>query len=284
MPLCNVRHAPSVVLGAAYNTLGRDSSTKSHGGFFLHMASILTVVALAYYTTIFVALLPWLNLSTAAGKGHAIAFHLWVFLTLFYYFVVSNTHPGIVSPTFDPMKHLPAVVDPSRPTEPLRFCSKCDHYRPARAHHCRICKCCILKMDHHCPWINNCVGMKNQKFFVLFLIFAIIASCHALLIIMARIIFHFSKKEDSDDSPFSPMDVFCMISTFLIVAPILAGIITLLGWQIYLISKNVSTIEYYDMQRMIQEYGKVFRHSTLTFIPIASHYFMKSKRYFQSTR
>lgn len=31
-------------------------------------------------------------------------------------------------------------------------CAKCETYRPPRAHHCRTCKRCIRRMDHHCPW------------------------------------------------------------------------------------------------------------------------------------
>jgi len=31
-------------------------------------------------------------------------------------------------------------------------CTRCETYRPPRAHHCRICKRCIRRMDHHCPW------------------------------------------------------------------------------------------------------------------------------------
>ena len=32
-----------------------------------------------------------------------------------------------------------------------------------------MCKCCVQKFDHHCVWINQCVGLFNYRFFLGFL-------------------------------------------------------------------------------------------------------------------
>jgi hypothetical protein len=57
-----------------------------------------------------------------------------------------------------------------------RLCKKCHSSKPERCHHCSICNRCIMRMDHHCPWLNNCVGLNNYRFFLSFLFFVVIGT------------------------------------------------------------------------------------------------------------
>ncbi|XP_070583470.1 palmitoyltransferase ZDHHC3 isoform X4 [Erythrolamprus reginae] len=90
-----------------------------------------------------------------------------------------------------------------KPGQVVYKCPKCCSIKPDRAHHCSVCKRCIRKMDHHCPWVNNCVGENNQKYFVLFTMYIALISLHAL--IMVGFHFLYCLEEDwTKCSSFSP--------------------------------------------------------------------------------
>lgn len=59
-------------------------------------------------------------------------------------------------------------------------CTRCDCIKQQRAHHCSTCARCIRKMDHHCPWVNNCVGAANQKYFILFTFYIMLMSMYSV--------------------------------------------------------------------------------------------------------
>lgn len=54
-------------------------------------------------------------------------------------------------------------------------CTDCICEKEPRSYHCEICKLCIRRYDHHCPWINGCVGQNNLKRFILFLFLLVLA-------------------------------------------------------------------------------------------------------------
>ena len=54
--------------------------------------------------------------------------------------------------------------------DPIQLCPDCLVIRTPRSRHCSTCNRCVERFDHHCPWINICIGQRNHIYFIWFLI------------------------------------------------------------------------------------------------------------------
>lgn len=52
-----------------------------------------------------------------------------------------------------------------------QLCPDCVAIRTSRSRHCSVCGHCVERFDHHCPWINNCVGLRNHNYFFVYILF-----------------------------------------------------------------------------------------------------------------
>uniref|UniRef100_A0A8C1L635 Palmitoyltransferase n=1 Tax=Cyprinus carpio TaxID=7962 RepID=A0A8C1L635_CYPCA len=68
-----------------------------------------------------------------------------------------------------------------------KLCPVCRLVRPPRAGHCRICGACVLRMDHHCVWINSCVGQANHRQFILTLLLFLLTSFYGISLVLKSI-------------------------------------------------------------------------------------------------
>ncbi|KAJ2743472.1 Eukaryotic peptide chain release factor GTP-binding subunit [Coemansia sp. BCRC 34301] len=70
----------------------------------------------------------------------------------------------------------------------LKYCDTCRIYRPPRASHCRSCDNCVENEDHHCIWLNNCIGRRNYRYFYSLLFSVSILALYILAFCLVRLI------------------------------------------------------------------------------------------------
>lgn len=203
------------------------------------------LVLYADFVVTFVMLLPAKSVVYAVGNG--VLFNALAVLALASHLRTMLTDPGAVPKGNATKEYMESLQ--LKPGEVIYKCPKCCSIKPERAHHCSICKRCIRKMDHHCPWVNNCVGEKNQRFFVLFTMYIAMISAHALALSGYQFVtcVRVQWNECSDFSP--PVTVMLMIFLCLEALLFLTFTAVMFGTQIHSICNDETEIERLKSER-----------------------------------
>jgi palmitoyltransferase len=90
---------------------------------------------------------------------------------------------SVAIPEFDRSKHA-HVIENGR-------CHLCNIQTSSpRTKHCSVCNKCVERFDHHCKWLNHCVGSRNYVAFIVCVVSAVAASLLVLALSIAELVFY----------------------------------------------------------------------------------------------
>jgi len=198
----------------------------------LATALILTV-AFVFYTIIFPLRY---SIYTLEGAFHATTAFLVIFNVFFNYFYCVFTNPGQPPAVLRPENHVDAEIA-ERYT---RWCKRCRKPKPVFAHHCHVCDRCVTRMDHHCPWMANCVGHYNYRYFFNFMFWLWSGCMYSTWM---------SQPSKFDDLPRNGSSKTGIVFMFVLSLAIFIALSCLWGWHVYLVVTGQTTIEFYNNKR-----------------------------------
>jgi len=136
----------------------------------------------------------------------------------------------------------------------VRICDKCWVRKPDRAHHSRQLNCCVLRMDHFCPWFNNCIGYYNHKYFFAFLLWVSIGGFF-VSVTMSQTLFKTLISTQRQNGTYPPVTLgdFNLIWIYIISFCFGFAMMFFAGYHFKLIISNRTTLESMDKERRLYE-------------------------------
>ena len=249
---------------------GREALERARG---LAAAAVGAAYPAVWACTVRGALLPRLGFEgfsggrglTAAGALHLALFSASTLAGFVYFLATCLRDPGGVPSGWEhPADKAGGVRQVKANGWEMRHCQKppCNgRSKPPRTHHCRVCRRCVLRMDHHCVWVANCVGHRNYKSFVLFLLFTGLSLSHAFALWVLRG-YHclttpaqprsqdpaaaaaVTEGEDLAEILGGAVLHVAGVTLFvLVLAGLAAGVLSLLLFHLHLTAQNLTTLE-----------------------------------------
>ena len=145
------------------------------------------------------------------------------------YFLSVCLDPGMLKSQFDFTEIISQALETNLALD--SFCSYCEVIVSETSFHCFTCGKCVELFDHHCPFINNCLGYRNHKYFLVFLC----AYALFLIIMFVETVRHFAEV-------FSRIGWSCL-KTDTTTSVIMIGLwlhMPILIWQLYMQCKNLN--------------------------------------------
>ncbi|KAM7275880.1 hypothetical protein ACFE04_017746 [Oxalis oulophora] len=238
-------------------------------GYFMILL-VVAIIAISYYAVIVLTVGPQL----LSGGWHSLLsillillFHVLLALLVWSYFMVVFNDPGAVPDNWRPVlseenleagSSVPALdtvepevsdVNGSERRQSRGYCVRCQNGKPPRCHHCSVCQRCVLKMDHHCVWVVNCVGACNYKFFLLFLAYTFLETTLDTLVLLPNFIDFFTQAAKHSTSPGRLAVIFL---AFVLNLAFALSLLCFVIMHITLLSSNTTSIEVHEKKRAVR--------------------------------
>ncbi|CAK59102.1 unnamed protein product (macronuclear) [Paramecium tetraurelia] len=180
---------------------------------------------------------------------------------LVFYFLTMYISPGYVEKNDDSRKLFSLLTQ----YEPWELCPECQIHKPLRSRHCEFCSRCVIVYDHHCPWLNNCIGAKNYPYFICFILTIFINLIHLIILNAIFLIHYYPANLNNPHYPWfnnvtnlKALDIskICVQSSILILCILfLFPLAYLIYVQMDNLFRNITTFEKYRQEEQTNVQG-----------------------------